>query len=544
MQVVVAESSNALTLSPTSSTFEVKVGGFSSVDKLKSALEKHVKPLRSLYSSFDIREESEANNSAWIVSLHNEKQVDVLEGIIKAMKMVEPDSNYFISKLYKQSSRNNERSIRKTSNLLSYHNYVALTAKLNSLKSQYPNMTSLFSVGQSVESRELWVLKIYSNTTVGAPNYSKYQKPKFKYIANMHGDETVGREMILYFAEYLLTEYMNGNSRIRNIIDYMDVYLMPSMNPDGFERGQRENANGVDLNRDFPDQFLTSTQSETYQVETQAMMKWIQSENFVLSANFHGGATVASYPYDSAKGASSGQSVESFSPDDSFFKLIAKGYANAHTTMKNSLEFPGGYTNGAEWYVLFGGMQDFNYWKKNCFEITIELSDTKYPSESTLDSYWNQNKESLLTYMEYLRYSIVGIVTDSKGNPVSNANVTVEGIAKNITTFDNGMFFRLLPPGTYNIKVAKDSYTIDSQSITINSNSTLGQPTFAYFSMMSSAPPSYSSYGFKASSSIRNSGGVVSVLKHNSISMANTIFSIFCSKIMIVAFTLIFTILH
>lgn len=69
----------------------------------------------------------------------------------------------------------------------------------------------------------------------------------------------------------------------------------------------RENANRVDLNRDFPDQFdrrLSQIKKgisilNGRQNETVAMMTWISNEPFVLSGNLHGGAVVASYPYDS-----------------------------------------------------------------------------------------------------------------------------------------------------------------------------------------------------------------------------------------------------
>lgn len=69
----------------------------------------------------------------------------------------------------------------------------------------------------------------------------------------------------------------------------------------------RNNAKGVDLNRDFPDQFdVNRSIEESYlfsarQPETRAMIKWILGKQFVLSGNLHGGAVVASYPYDDSR---------------------------------------------------------------------------------------------------------------------------------------------------------------------------------------------------------------------------------------------------
>ena len=57
----------------------------------------------------------------------------------------------------------------------------------------------------------------------------------------------------------------------------------------------RYNTNGFDLNRNFPDYFHKN--DDPIQPETAAVMKWISDQQFVLSANLHGGALVATYPY-------------------------------------------------------------------------------------------------------------------------------------------------------------------------------------------------------------------------------------------------------
>ncbi|XP_069485814.1 carboxypeptidase M isoform X5 [Ambystoma mexicanum] len=224
----------------------------------------------------------------------------------------------------------------------------------------------------------------------------------------------------------------------------------------------RYNQNMKDLNRNFPDAFQMN--NDPREPETEAAMNWIQSESFVLSANFHGGAVVASYPYDN-----SNKSREIPSPDDDFFQYLAHTYSNSHTTMHTGVNcgtarFVNGITNGFTWYTVQGGMQDYNYVWGQCFEITIEISCCKYPPPSELPAFWTQNKPALLEYMKQVHLGVKGQVLDVAGTPVPNAKVEVLGRTHICPYMTNqyGEYYLLLLPGTYTLNITLS----DSQWIT------------------------------------------------------------------------------
>jgi len=211
-------------------------------------------------------------------------------------------------------------------------------------------------------------------------------------VANMHGDEIVGRELMIKLIEDLAKNYGSDN-RITKLLDSVQIYIMPSMNPDGALKHQRANANGVDLNRSFPD-FTTSDNQNTQrnrEPEIQAMMKFQSQHHFVLSANFHGGAEVVNYPYDTE---------EDVFPLDNLVKTMSLNYSRNIPYFWNSKEFEHGITNGYKWYEVDGGMQDWSYHWHGDLQLTIELTNTKWPAYSTVDRTYQDNRNSLLGYIE------------------------------------------------------------------------------------------------------------------------------------------------
>lgn len=330
-------------------------------------------------------------------------------------------------------------------NMGSYHTHEEMDQLFGRLQQEYPELMSRFSIGTSVEGRSL------SGARITGPGDTE-GRPQFKYIGNMHGDETVGREVLINLVEHLVTEY-HRDEDIKQILDTTIMYILPSMNPDGFHRVRRSNSRGYDLNRNFPDQYRNSPSPR--QPEVQAVMDWSLSNDFVLSANLHGGDLCANYPYDGNVRMQSGRS--SPTPDDNLFKELALAYSKAHGRMFRHSSFPRGITNGAHWYVLYGGMQDWNYLNTNDMEITLELSHRKRPYSNRLTGFWEENKPALLAYIKKVHTGAKGKVTRN-GQPVQGVEISVnrvraQPINHKIKTNADGWYWRLLTPGDWEIHV-------------------------------------------------------------------------------------------
>jgi hypothetical protein len=326
-------------------------------------------------------------------------------------------------------------------NFNDYPDFSQITKALKELAKKYPKILSLTSVGKSQRGRELWVMKISDNVDADE------LEPEFKYISSMHGDEITGRELMVELIEYLAKNY-NKDSRVTKLINSTEIYIMPSMNPDGSESRRRSNANYKDLNRDFPDWMRGDTnRTNSRQIETVSVMNWQKTRNFALSANFHGGAVVVNYPWDTTK---------TRHPFDRLVKSFSKQYADLNPAMRSSTEFSGGITNGADWYELNGGMQDWSYYWHNDLQVTVELSDRKWPRYSQIKGFWDDNKESLLKYME--------LIHQGHGIKLKNSNAVgtvkvlqhlTNGRTKDLGSygFTNGEFYKVLETGNYTFVV-------------------------------------------------------------------------------------------
>jgi hypothetical protein len=339
-----------------------------------------------------------------------------------------------------------------------YPTYQAYIDMMNQFATDYPDLCVIENIGSSVEGRALLAAKISANID------QEENEPEVFYTSSMHGDETTGYVLMLRLIDYLLSNY-GTDARVTAILDTMEVYINPLANPDGTYNGGnnsvygaiRYNANGVDLNRNFPDpEDGAHPDGNSYQAETVAMMNYGRAHHFVISANFHGGAEVVNYPWDT---------WATRHADNNWFQNICHQYAD--TCQANSPPgymdgFDDGTTNGYDWYEVNGGRQDYyNYWL-GCREITIEISNTKLLPAGQLPAHWNYNWRSFLRFIEHVNFGIRGIVTDVASGEPLEATVTVLNhdidSSRVFTDPDIGDYHRMLAAGTYNLRYTAPGY--------------------------------------------------------------------------------------
>ena len=142
-----------------------------------------------------------------------------------------------------------------------------------------PDITYVYDLGlKSVKGIPLRVIVFSDN-----PTQHEVGEPEFKYVGNMHGNEVIGRELMLELMVQLCDSFLAGQENVVKLLTSTRIHLLTTMNPDGWEMAVdnefenlntknfsskeemlresgvndwmvgRQNAKNVDLNRNFPD---------------------------------------------------------------------------------------------------------------------------------------------------------------------------------------------------------------------------------------------------------------------------------------------------
>ena len=440
--------------------------------------EDYFKENSEVYFKFLISNRSEINTLTRIVSIDNvdgnivfayanEKEFREFEKLNYSYtilphpgKLIEPDMSLGIEEI-------NDWDV--------YPTYSAYLAMMYQFQANYPDLCRIVDAGNTVLGRKILFAVISDNVNL------REAEPQFMYTSSMHGDELTGYVLMLRLIDSLLTTY-GTNARITNLVNNVEIWINPLANPDGtYHSGDntvsgatRSNANGYDLNRNFPDPVLGVNPYE--QIETSRFRTVAENNNFALVANFHGGVEVVNYPWDTWTNTSPDYRHH---PDEAWYQYISHLYAdtcqaNAPSNYMDYLD--DGITNGGDWYIISYGRQDYSNYFRWGREVTIEISDIKLLPAGQLPDYWKYNRKSFINYMETVLKGVSGVVTNTEGNPVKAEITVLNHDADNSEVYSDstGFYLRMLSPGTYSLRFdAPDYETKIIDNVVVNDYSSL-----------------------------------------------------------------------
>ncbi|MFI7638262.1 M14 family zinc carboxypeptidase [Nonomuraea sp. NPDC049400] len=312
-----------------------------------------------------------------------------------------------------------------------YHNFAEMTADINALVAAHPNIVSQTTYGTSYEGRALRLIKISDN--VGTDE----NEPEVLFTAHQHAREHLTVEMALYIM-HLLADNYGTDSRITNLVNTREIWIMPDLNPDGGEydiatgsyRSWRKNrqpnsgssAVGTDMNRNWAYNWgccggsSGSTSSETYRgtsaesaPEVKAAANWVRSrvvggvQQLKAHIDWHTYSELILWPY----GYTFNDTAPGLTQDD----------RDAHATLGQNMASTNGYTpeQASDLYITDGTIDDWMWGVYKIFSFTFEMYPTGaspgfYPPDEQIVPQTTRNREAVLRFLEYSDcvYRIIG----------------------------------------------------------------------------------------------------------------------------------------
>ncbi|QKX03427.1 T9SS type A sorting domain-containing protein [Aquimarina sp. TRL1] len=350
-----------------------------------------------------------------------------------------------------------------------FHSHDEAVAMLDKMRQLYPNLiTAKSSIGTSIEGRSIYMVKISDNPT------QDENEDEMLFTSIHHAREPIGLSQTLFYMWYLLENY-ETNDEIKTLVDNMELYFIPIVNPDGYIHNQNTNPNGggywrknrrrnsggsygVDLNRNYGYKWGTQSssnpRSDTYhgtsgfsEPETKALRDFSNQHNFIAALNYHSYGNLLIHPW--------GYKANTFTPDQDTFVAMCK-----YMTEENNYKY--GTPNQTVNYSGSGSSDDWMYGEQNSkskmMAMTPEVgsgNDGFWPASSRIIPLCNQAFPLNIKVMRMVaRYAVI----------------TPSTASQTITTLSGNIDFSIK---RYSLKQANWKVSLASDSPYISS---LGQP--------------------------------------------------------------------
>jgi len=353
-----------------------------------------------------------------------------------------------------------------------------VATNLNAIHSKYPEITRVIEIGRSLEQRPILALVI--STTPEISDSKFHEKPTVLVDGMHHAREVMTPEIVFDIGESILAS-VTSDRRALNIVQKMNVVLVPMLNVDGNNRVWnddsmwRKNAHaegssvyGVDINRNYPynwnacDGSSGSKDDQDYrgasaasEPETRALMMLADRIHPMASLSYHSYSELVLYPF-----GCSGQ----LTSENALIESLGK-------KMASLLPSDGGrgtYTPGTPWQILYavdGDSMGYLYATFGALAYTFEVNQDFQPSYAIRQATVEKHRAAWQYFLGVIQNRLATFeVRDGSGKPVS-ADLTLAQIPhtrgeRDFATNVAGDYFKVLLPGQYTVSAkTKDGLT-------------------------------------------------------------------------------------
>jgi carboxypeptidase T len=305
-----------------------------------------------------------------------------------------------------------------------YHNFTELTSEVNSIVAAHPAIARKSVIGASYQGRDIMAIKISDNVATDE------SEPEVLFTHHQHAREHLTVEMALYLLHQLTDNY-GSDTRITNLVNTREIWILPDLNPDGGEydiatgsyRSWRKNRQpnsgssnaGTDLNRNWAYQWgccggsSGSTSSETYRgassesaPEVKVVANFVRSrvvggrQQIKAGIDFHTYSQLILWPY----GYTTANTATGLTQDD----------RDAHAALGQNMATTNNYTpeQSSDLYIADGTINDWLWGTQKIFTYTFEMYPGPsgsgggfYPPDEVINRETSRNKEAVLRLLEF-----------------------------------------------------------------------------------------------------------------------------------------------
>lgn len=369
---------------------------------------------------------------------------------------------------------------------------------IQELKNQRPEIVQIVEIGKSLQGRPLLAVR------VSTPDNLNF-KPSILFNGMHHAREIMTTEVTTDILSYLVKNFENPQTPwVTDWIRNLAIWVMPQVNPDGNEivwtsdNWWRKNARsdqggeiyGVDLNRNYSYEWgkcngsSGSKDNQTYrgkspasEPETQAMMKFVREQNFIMNVSYHSYSELVIGPYGCKN---------QFTPENAIVQQIGLQFAkNLKKDAGN-----GTYTFGNSWEIIYpvdGDDISWMYNEVNTLAYVVEINSPDQGFQPDYSRWRDRSVETQRVGWQFLLNRLLfgpqvrGRMLDAKtGQPV-NGSIQIQGLRyrdEKPRTARTGIFHKLLVPGNYELKFSAPGYRSQTLAVSVDEKSVIQQDIF------------------------------------------------------------------